>query len=437
MTSKGTLLIVDDNPAALGALTKQTEHLGYQAIPATNGQDALRLLAKHPCDLLVTDLLMPGMDGITLMRQAKDLRPGIECIVISGQGEVATAVKAMKAGAANYIEKPTSMAELDISLSMGMERLSLLRDLAQQQQEITRYQQHLEQLVTERTVELARTNEQLTQDIKARKKAEQEAEQSRQQLIEADKMVSLGILVAGVAHEINNPNNFISMNAPLLQRAWADVLPILEEHHRQHGDFQIASIPFSEMRHHLPELLEGIVAGSERIHRIVLNLRDYARQGVSDMEQRFALNDVVGAALLLLANPLKQATTSLTITFTEGLPQIIGNFQRAEQVVVNLLQNACQALSSKEQAIIITTGHTQNPPAVFVEITDHGMGIPATNLSRVQDPFFTTKRDTGGTGLGLSISAGIMEEHGGRLEFRSQPGQGTTVRASFPVITTA
>ncbi|MFA6500047.1 MAG: ATP-binding protein, partial [Desulfurivibrionaceae bacterium] len=263
--------------------------------------------------------------------------------------------------------------------------------------------------------------------------AEKEAEQRRQQLIEADKMVSLGILVAGVAHEINNPNNFITMNAPILHRAWEDFLPILEAHYQEHGDFPVAGIPFSEMREHIPELFSGILDGSERIRKIVFNLRDYARQGISDMNQDIDLNTALRAALVLLANPLKKATDHLSIHYGEELPPVRGNFQRAEQVIINLLQNAYQSLASPNKHLTVSTGQEPKTSTVFVEIADQGCGISQKNLKRILDPFFTTKRDGGGSGLGLSISAGIMEEHGGRLKFDSQPGKGTIARAIFPM----
>ncbi len=553
---KGRILVVDDEPFILNLLAMQLERLSYSAQKAGSGQEALELLRKDPFDLLVADIMMPEMDGLTLMQQARTIQPNLECIIISGQGEISTAVEAMRLGAINYIQKPVSMLALDVSLAKGMERLTLLRDLRDNQlalqkseaqlralmhssqvgiflyrdekiifanpvleaitgyrleeclgmrrwafihpehqelvrrygdrtagvdaqparyevkiltkagevrwldfllntitldgqqtgmvslidiserkrieQELSRHQKDLEQLVADRTAELARTNRQLQEDIKARKKAEKEAEQRRQQLIEADKMVSLGILVAGVAHEINNPNNFITMNAPILRRAWEDFLPILEEQYRREGDFPVAGIPFSEMREHIPELFSGILDGSERIRKIVLNLRDYARQGISDMEQNVALNDVVRAALVLLASPLKKATHHLTVAYGENLPPIKGNFQRAEQVIINLIQNACQALSGPEKGITISTGCEEENEWIFVEVTDQGCGISAKHLKSIQDPFFTTKRDNGGSGLGLSISAGIMEEHGGRLEFFSQPEAGTTARALFP-----
>jgi len=435
MASKGKILVVDDEPMVLKLLTMQVERLGYAATPAAKGPEALALLEKIPFHLLVTDIMMPDMDGLALMQQAVAIQSDLECIVVSGQGDLAIAVEAMKMGAINYIQKPISLMELEVSLDKGMERLTLLKALKKSQQELSRHRDHLEQLVAKRTAELARINKQLQADIKARKKAEKEAEQRRQQLIEADKMVSLGILVAGVAHEINNPNNFITMNAPILHRAWDDFLPILEEHYQKHGDFPVAGIPFSEMREHIPELFSGILDGSERIRKIVFNLRDYARQGISDMDQEIDLNTALRAALVLLASPLKKATDHLTIHYGEGLPPVRGNFQRAEQVIINLLQNAYQSLASPDNHLTVSTGQEPKTDTVFVEIADQGGGISQKNLKRILDPFFTTKRDGGGSGLGLSISAGIMEEHGGRLEFNSQPGKGTIARAVFPVTT--
>jgi len=434
MPTKGKILVVDDEPLVLKLLTMQVERIGYSATGAANGPDALALLEKSSFHLLVTDIMMPGMDGLALMQHALKMQPDLECIVVSGQADLAIAVEAMKLGAINYIQKPISMMELEVSLAKGMERLALLQNLKKSQQELHQHRDHLEQLVAKRTAELARINKQLEEDIRARKKAEKEAEQRRRQLIEADKMVSLGILVAGMAHEINNPNNFITMNAPILHRAWEDFLPILEEHYQEHGDFPVAGIPFSEMREHIPELFSGILDGSERIRKIVFNLRDYARQGISDMNQEVDLNTALRAALVLLANPLKKATEHLSINYGEGLPPIRGNFQRTEQVIINLLQNAYQALPSPDKPLTVSTGQDPKSKTVFVEIVDQGCGISQKNLKRILDPFFTTKRDGGGSGLGLSISAGIMEEHGGRLEFNSQSGQGTIARAVFPMI---
>jgi polar amino acid transport system substrate-binding protein len=110
-----------------------------------------------------------------------------------------------------------------------------------------------------------------------------------------------------------------------------------------------------------------------------------------------------------------------------------GNFQRTEQVIINLLQNAYQSLASPDKHLTVSTGQEPKTGTVFVDVADQGCGMSQKNLKRILDPFFTTKRDNGGSGLGLSISAGIMEEHGGRLEFNSQAGKGTIARAVFPM----
>ena len=437
---RGSVLAVDDDPLIRRLLASQATRLGYAVTTAASGAQALALLDRQPCDILLTDILMPEMDGLALLQAALSRRPDLQCIVVSGQHEVKIAVAAMKQGAINYLQKPVAVRELDVALDKAMERLSLLRQLREKQQllektarELSLHREQLERLVSERTAELAAANRRLKQDIRARIKAEKESERRRQQLIEADKMASLGVLVAGVAHEINNPNNFITMNTPLLRQAWEDFTPILEQHLAEQGDFTVAGIPYSEMRTHIPELFAGIADGSERIKRIVLDLRDYARQGSAAMDQLFDLNLAVTAALTLLANPLKKATNRLRLELDENLPLIRGNFQRAEQVVINLIQNACQSLATPDKTLTIATLHDKKKKAVVLKVRDEGVGIAAKNLKRIQDPFFTTRRDTGGTGLGLSISAGIMEEHGGRLEFTSQAGKGTTACAVFPV----
>jgi PAS domain S-box-containing protein len=302
----------------------------------------------------------------------------------------------------------------------------------QTERELGLYRDHLEKLVEERTAELRETNEQLRQEIRERQEAEQEAESRRQQLIEADKMVSLGVLVAGVAHEINNPNTFIMMNAPILRQAWEDLQPILNQYSELHNDFVVSGLPYSEMRDYIPELFSGILEGAERIKQIVLSLKDYARKDVADLNQRVQVNEVLKAALTLLANPLKKATHNLVVEYGERLPPITGNFQRIEQVLINVIQNACQSLADPAGRITIATSYDQQQQTVTVRVKDQGCGIPPAHLKHIKDPFFTTKRDSGGTGLGLSISTGIMEEHGGRLFFDSLVGEGTTARIIFP-----
>ncbi len=271
-------------------------------------------------------------------------------------------------------------------------------------------------------------------DITDKRKMEKEAELRQRQLIQADKMASLGVLVSGVAHEINNPNNFIMMNTPILRKACEDIAPILEKYAAENGDFTMAGLPYSEMCSHIPALFDGIQDGSERIGQIVMNLKDYSREDVSNISQDVNLNKAVEAALRLLSNQIKISTEFISVTYSEILPPVKGSLQRLEQVIINLVQNACQALPDHDKGIDIRTFYDRKRGEVVVRIKDEGIGIEEAHIGKILDPFFTTKRDNGGTGLGLSVCAGIVKEHNGRLDFSSKPGEGTTVCLVLPAV---
>jgi polar amino acid transport system substrate-binding protein len=144
------------------------------------------------------------------------------------------------------------------------------------------------------------------------------------------------------------------------------------------------------------------------------------------------INEITRAAARLTGNLLKKSTNRFVEKYGTELPPIRGNSQRLEQVVINLLQNSCDALPNSEAAITIETGPAKGGQQLYLKVEDEGCGIPADSLNRVTDPFFTTKRGTGGTGLGLSVSAGIIKEHGGKINF-SSTGRGTTVTITLPV----
>lgn len=277
----------------------------------------------------------------------------------------------------------------------------------------------LQRRVAERTQELAREAEE-------RKRALEELRLHQAKLVQADKMASLGILVSGVAHEINNPNGLVLLNLPILRDVYHDAAELLESRYREEGDFMLGGLPYSRMREEVPHMLEEMTAGATRIKRIVEELKDFARPDVVDRMEPFPLNRVVQAAVRLVEPSLRKATAHFSADYGAGLPPVRGNPLRIEQVVVNLLINACQALPDPGRAIAVATAHDCATGMVVLTIRDEGVGIPADHLSRLTDPFFTTKRETGGTGLGLSISAGIVQEHGGSLSFESSPGAGTT-----------
>ncbi|MBC7961351.1 MAG: transporter substrate-binding domain-containing protein [Steroidobacteraceae bacterium] len=274
----------------------------------------------------------------------------------------------------------------------------------------------------------------LTREIAERRHAEEELRLNQQQLLQADKMAALGVLVSGVAHEINNPTGLILLEVPTLKRFQADAAKVLERYYRENGDFSCGGLPYSRMQEEIPRSLDKLQEAGKRIKRIVDDLKDFARQGDSSCSEIVDLNAVSQAAVRLVEPTIRKATEHFSAEYAEELPRILGNTQRIEQVLVNLILNACQALPDTSRAIELSTGHDRERGVVILRLRDEGSGISAENLARLTDPFFTTKRDMGGTGLGLSVSAGIVKEHGGTLEFDSIPGRETIVTMTLPTL---
>lgn len=264
-------------------------------------------------------------------------------------------------------------------------------------------------------------------DVTDRKQAQMREKTQQEQLAQAAKMTALGTLVAGVAHEVNNPNNFIILNTPLLEEVWADSLPVLEAHHAGHPEFMLAGMPYPRMRDNVARLFAGIHEGSRRIKRIVGELKSFARQTPLDLNREVGINQVVEAALTMLRKTIAEHTTRFETRLDPDLPPVRGDFQKLVQVVVNLLINACQALPDKDRRVVLETCSDPAEENVVLRITDEGEGIPPEHLEQICDPFFSTRHDIGGTGLGLSITSSIVQSHKGRMTFDSAPGLGTTV----------
>jgi PAS domain S-box-containing protein len=273
----------------------------------------------------------------------------------------------------------------------------------------------------------------VARDISERKKAEEQAKIHQQQLMQASKMVALGTLVSGVAHEVNNPNNFIMLNSPILKEAWDSAMPILEKYYEENGDFILGGMKYTEMRENVPTLFSGISDGAKRIKQIVDELKNYVRDNSADLNQSVDINEVLKSAVSLLSNMIKNSTYHFSIKYGNKVPLLKGNFQRLEQVMINLIQNACQALPDSQKGIFISVAFDEQTSRIVIKVQDEGSGIPAETLDHIIDPFFTTKHESGGVGLGLSISSKIVEEHGGSMHFESEIGAGTTIEVILPV----
>jgi polar amino acid transport system substrate-binding protein len=279
--------------------------------------------------------------------------------------------------------------------------------------------------------EVALRTAELTREVAERIRAEEELRRQQQQLLQADKMATLGVLVSGVAHEINNPNGLLLVDLQVVSDVLADADPIFEAHGRTAGDFTLGNLRWSRLRDALPRLMAEMLDASRRVKRIVEDLKDYARRGDPVLHDDVDLNEVVRTSLRLVDGLVRKSTDRLSLDLAADLPPVRGNAQRLEQVVVNLVVNSCQALPDRTRGIAIRTWVEDG--SAWLEVRDEGVGIAPEHLPHLTEPFFTTKREHGGTGLGLAVSAGIVKEHGATLAFESTPGEGTAARLAIPL----
>ncbi len=270
-------------------------------------------------------------------------------------------------------------------------------------------------------------------DISERVQFEIEAREIQAKLIMANKMTSLGLMVSGVAHEINNPNNYVLANTQLFGKIWSDAQRILRQYYQETGDFMLGGIPFSQLEEQAPKLLLGLTDGSQRITAIINNLKRFARQDTALFANNVDVNAIVTSAVSLLHYELIKYTDNFKLNLDEDLPLIQGSVQQLGQVIINLLMNAFQALPNRSCEVTLTTRHDQNSGFVLITVYDQGRGLPAELRDKIFTPFFSTKLDSGGTGLGLAISKSIIKDHGGSLEFLSRDGAGTTFTVMLPI----
>jgi signal transduction histidine kinase len=272
----------------------------------------------------------------------------------------------------------------------------------------------------------------ITDRVELGKKMEIISQTHHDQLLQADKMISLGILASGIAHEINNPNNSIMLNVSVLQKAWNSIIPILNEFSREKGDPVIGGMRYEKMKSKLPQLFSGILESSKKIQRIVNDLKYFSGKEVISLKKPVDIESVVKSAIALTGNMIHKSTRNFKAVYENNLPNVMGNFQNLEQVVINLVQNACQALQNPGKGIFLTVTYDRQKREIVATVKDEGRGIPLKDLKYITEPFFTTKRSSGGTGLGLYMSSKIISDHGGTLQFVSTPGQGTIVEIRLP-----
>jgi len=269
-------------------------------------------------------------------------------------------------------------------------------------------------------------------DITEMVRLEEESRTIQAQLIYANKMSSLGLLVAGIAHEINNPNNYILANAEVLKGIAEDLGTLVAGETGVGRGGRVAGLPVETVRESLPEMIDAIIDGSRRIRNIVAGLKEYARKGRESTSQN-DLNGIVDSALLLVRHQIGRYTDRFELRRWHEPIILSCSAQQIEQVVINILLNALESLGGRDRRVTLSTSVSHDGEQGVITVTDEGVGIPQEDLERIFEPFFTTRLDRGGTGLGLSISSSIIRRHGGTIDIESEPGKGTTVTISLPL----
>ncbi|MBN2429682.1 MAG: response regulator [Deltaproteobacteria bacterium] len=526
------VLVIDDEPDLRFLIGEYLDDLGYEVIEAPDGRIGLEKIFSDEPDIVLSDLRMPEMDGLEVLKRIAPEKPELPFLVISGAGGMNDAIEALRRGAWDYIVKPIKSPDvLQHTITRALERAQLLKIKKEYQESleskfregqkklkesresldvksgvletlfqnvpmglyylntegvfldvnpaltrilgksreamIGRSLKHFPELsslpgldaeadgglqvrrlkVQDKSFELAFQQSVIRSpegrilgwvgfvlDVTEQLKAARDAKKQEQQLLQADKMISLGILTAGVAHEINNPTQVIMSNAPIARRAWADILPVLDCHADEKGDFPIAGMPYSRMKEKFGELLLSIEDGAERIKAIIHSMKDFARLDPEDDRRMVDINSIIEASLHLVNSKVKKCCRQLRINLDRSIPRVKANGRQLEQVFVNLILNAAEALPAPDRAMEITSAFNSITEKLMVEFRDEGDGISPDVMKNIFDPFFTTKRDIGGTGLGLAISNRIIQKHGGEIVFDSKKGKGTTVTVVLPYL---
>jgi two-component system, NtrC family, sensor kinase len=405
------ILIVEDS-LTVRKIYKKHLSLRYECVEAESAAEAFSHLAETEFALVLTDVIMPGLSGIELLRKVVEKYPNTAVIILSGVNNPQRALDALRLGAFDYLIKPCDLHVVEYAIERALERRELLLNAI-------RYKHDLEL----RNAELAR--------------GKAELERLQAQIVHSEKMASLGQLAAGIAHELNNPVGFIYGNLNLLAQYieelkrllnYYDSLALPEETARAAARLK-DEIDYEATLEDLDSIITDCSDGAQRIRDIVQNLRIFSRLD----EAEFVKTDVhegIDSTLRLLSRYYSAENVRLVKDYGQ-LPPIDAFAGQLNQVWMNLLANAAQAVGRKFGEVVVRT--RVQGEYVSVSITDTGCGISPEHLNRIFDPFFTTKPVGEGTGLGLSISFSIVKRHGGAIEVKSQPGQGSSFTVTLPV----
>ncbi len=282
--------------------------------------------------------------------------------------------------------------------------------------------------------ELMELREQAQRLESQRRHVEEALKESQQQLHQAQKMETLGTLVAGVAHEINNPINLIMYNLPLIQKIWSDLQPVLMEQKVKVPHQKFGGFTYDFLEDNLTQLVADMDMAANRVAKIVSDLKNFSKQSNVAEKSTVQVNVAVKNAMRLAQTTFRKSGVRIQLDLDENLPLIEGNLQSIEQIILNIIINAIQGIDHRDGIIRITTGFQRKDACICLQITDNGSGISDAIADKLFLPFVTDKQAEGGTGLGLSVTYGLVQAHAGDISFETQEGDGTTFTVLFPIL---
>ena len=283
-------------------------------------------------------------------------------------------------------------------------------------------------------VELAEMRQQIDRLVSSQQQVNEALRESQQQLQQAQKMETLGTLVAGAAHEINNPLNLIMYNIPLLKKIWVDLLPVLIDRKQVNPEQKFGGFGYDFLEDNLVQLVADMELAAHRVAKTVSSLKNFSKQSNVAEKAPMQVNTAVKNAMRLAQTTLRKSSVHVHLNLTDDLPRIEGNLQSIEQIILNLIINAVQAIDHAHGEIEISTGFRVKDGRVFINIKDNGKGISSTIADKVFLPFITDKQAEGGTGLGLSVTYSLVKAHQGEIDFETRSNEGTLFSVNLPTL---
>lgn len=431
------ILVVDDTPTNLEVLSEALTDAGYEVGVATSGNGAIEQVEYMAPDLILLDVQMPGIDGFETCRRLKESPKTVDIPVIfmTALSDSTDKVKGLSLGAVDYITKPFQQEEVLARVQIHLQLRHMAKTLETQNYQLKQLKENLEDKVAQRTADLQKT---------------------QVQLVQKEKLSALGELVAGVAHEINNPVSCIASNIPMAKQYIEDITSIVRLYQRHYPTPAVDILEESEnvdlefLLEDLPKILNSMESGASRIREISASLRNFSRADHSVCVEA-DVHEGLDSTLMILHHRLKACGDRPSIHVSKqygNVPKIECYPGLLNQVFMNILSNAIDALEEAFEkrslngngcaAVLnpmihictdLIDGHT-----VQIRIADNGPGMTEQVQQALFNPFFTTKSIGKGTGLGMSISQQIIsEKHEGTLTCVSVPGQGAEFIIEIPM----